>query len=90
MSLISMVLAPAIKDFEKNPKVIAAMTKLQSAEANILPILAKLDYSAMAQEIAALSNGRITAAEVITIEIELENVFSAISALIVEASLVVK
>jgi hypothetical protein len=86
MSLISMVLSPAIKDLEKNPKVEAAMATLKSAEANILPILAKLDYAAIAQEIASLSNGRITAAEVATVQAELENVFSAISALIEEAT----
>lgn len=90
MSLLSMVLTPALKSLEKNPRVEAAMEKLKAAESNILPILAKLDYGAMAQEIAALSNGRITAAEVITIETELENIFAAVSALVIEAKSLTK
>lgn len=90
MSLLSMVLQPAIKELEGNPKVVSAVKNLAAAEATIAPILAKLDQGQIAQFIASMSHGKLTEAEVLAVETQIGVVLTEVGNLITEAQAEVK
>lgn len=88
MSILQMFLKPAIKEIKANPKIQAALQQLEVAENKIVPILAKIDQAQLAQQIAVLSGGKITTAEVLLLEQEIGNVLQSLEHLATEAEAV--
>ena len=90
MSILKMFLAPAFKELETNPKILAIIANLEAAEARLAPILAKLDESSVAQAIASLTGGKITAEEVQTVEEEAATILTSLPALLTELKAMAK